>query len=133
MPDVQNASDAPSSEHWNKVFGSLASNVKVAVVASVATGGPDRIVTVGGVRSPLSQANSAGVRSMAVPSGLTARTCSSCAPYGTSVKVAGEVQAANGARSSEHSKVAPAWSDEKVKLADVLSICAAGPVRIEVF
>ena len=81
--------------------------------------------------SPVSNAYSAGVWSTA-PSGPRARTWSSCTPCGMSVIVCGEVHGANGPRSSEHSKVASAWSAENVKVASVAPLSAAGPVRIVV-
>ena len=76
-PDVQNVSGMPSNEHWNSAAVSSATKVKLAVVAVVVTAGPVRIVTTGGVMSPLAQAYSAGVRSTE-PSRAFARTSNSC-------------------------------------------------------
>jgi hypothetical protein len=109
-------------------------NVNVAVLSVVATSGPFVIVTVGGVMSPLAHVYSAGDRSTA-PIGPRARTSSSCSPYGKFVSVAfpsEPAHAANGSESREHSKVAPAGSAEKTKVACVLSISGSGPETIVV-
>src|SRR5687767_10761713 len=117
----------PSRLHWNETPASLAEKAKVALVSVVATCGPLVIVVTGGVMSPLVQEYSAGVRSTA-PLGPFARTSSSCSPNGRLVNVTGELHAVNGARSSEHSKVAPALgSAAKLKVASLLPVSKVGP------
>src|SRR5687768_4850724 len=95
--------------------GSSTEKVKVAVVSVVVepSAGPPLRVTTGGVISPISQPYVAGVGSTfrATP---TAWTSKSCAPTVRPLYVTGEVQTLNGALSSAHWKVLPAWSAEKV-------------------
>ena len=85
--DEQACGAPPESVHWKDVpnsSGGSAWKVNVAVcsfstVAPVSTPGPSVIVMTGGVMSPISQLNRAGVGSTF--SGLTfARTANSCSP-----------------------------------------------------
>jgi hypothetical protein len=73
----------------------------------------------------------AGVASV-FPAASLARTLNWCVPTASPVRSRGDVHAANGALSSEHSKVEPDSLEENVKLALVLVVVAAGPEPIVV-
>src|SRR5688572_14749473 len=62
----------------------------------------------------------------------TARTWKMCSPWSTATYVFGDVQAVNGALSSEHWKVAPDWSAEKVNVADGEVVGSSGAETIVV-
>src|SRR5918992_124961 len=129
--DSQKWSGPPSSEHWSAASMSSTVNVNVAVVSVVATAGPEWIVTTGGVTSPLAHSQTAGSRSTA-PIGPFARTSSWCSPNGA-FRVSGFGHASNGARSSEHSNVAPsAGLAAKVKCTSVSPVSGSGPLTIVV-
>src|SRR5688500_15805825 len=67
-----------------------------------------------------------------MPSAVTARTEKKCQPTARPLYGCGEVHAAYGAESSEHSKVAVASVDEKLKLALVSEVSVAGASAIVV-
>src|SRR5688572_21352262 len=73
----------------------------------------------------------AGVSSLKL-SGLVARTRNSWLPTATNGTAYVEIQVANGALSSEHSKVEPTWSAENSKSAVELVVGEGGPALIVV-
>jgi hypothetical protein len=80
--ELHAANVAPSSEHWNVEPGSLAENVKVAVVEFVLALGPDSMIVCGGVVSTAAstvQVRVAGVVS-ALPTASVATTRNVCEP-----------------------------------------------------
>jgi hypothetical protein len=66
------------------------------------------------------------------PVGVAARTLKECEPAGNGEYVCGEVHGRPGPLSSWHVKVAPAMSDENVKVAVVSLVVPVGPERIVV-
>src|SRR5581483_8406333 len=83
-------------------------------------------VTVGPVVSTV-QVREAAVGS--VPPAVVARTSKVCAPSASPVPLNGDVQGVNekAAPSRRQAKVAPGWSEEKVKEADVVRVAPVGP------
>ena len=102
--DEHAAKAAPSSEHWNVAGLSSAENPKVAAVASVVAPGPVSMV-VSGTSVSTVQLHVAGDGST-FPAASFAWTLKVWAPSATPT-VSGDGHGANGAVSSEHSKVAP--------------------------
>ncbi len=131
--DVQPVKAAPFSEHSNVDPASSAEKVNVADVSVVVAAGPLSTVVSGGVVSGGGAGDStvheysAGDRSR-LPAASMARTSKVCAPTTRSVYTTGEAQAANQAPSMAHSNVEPASSAEKVNVADVSVVVAAGPL-----
>ena len=133
----QGAIGPASSWQRRLASGSSTDAVKVALVAAVSTSGvagsrspspTAAAVTTGGVMSPLTQLYSAGVRSRE-PSGRTARTRSSCSPYGRPVTSYGEAQRRERVRRRRAStrRSSPRASVETVKVASELSTLGGGP------
>ena len=79
------------------------------------------IVRTGGVRSPISHASVAGVRSR-VPPAPIAVTSKSCGPASRSLYVIGEVHVTGASSSSTHSKVPPVGLAENAIVTVVLSV-----------
>jgi hypothetical protein len=105
-------------------------NSNVGVRSGVEISGVSVSLVTGAVRMPIVQLYSAGVAST-LPSAPRARTENVCSPIARPVYVTPEVQGTNpSSLSSAHSNVAPVWFASKVNVADVLSISAAGNVRI---
>jgi hypothetical protein len=78
LGEVHASNAAPSSEHSNLEFGSLAEKVNLADVLTVVASGPEPIVVSGGTVSGSSvQVWLAGVGS-ALPASSTARTSKVC-------------------------------------------------------
>src|SRR5687768_5838629 len=67
-----------------------------------------------------------------LPTLSVARTRNSCAPSPSDVYVTGEEQELNEPESSEHSNDEPGSFEEKMKVADVRAVVAAGPSLIVV-
>src|SRR3954447_7103696 len=107
MPVVQAVNAAPSMLQANPLTGSLAVKPNVAVVAFTVPAGPEVIVTTGAVVSTVQPAV-AGVGS--VWPLKRARMLTVWLPSGSTPVLNGLVQAAKAPPSTEHSKVAPAWS-----------------------
>ena len=105
--------------------GSPAEKDRLAAVSLVTAGGPESMVVSGGIVSTV-HVERAGVRST-LPAGSVARTPKLCVPSARPSYSAGELQVANGAASSEHSKLAPGSSAEKAKAAEALRVSASGP------
>ena len=68
-----------------------------------------------------------------LPAGSVARTWKLCPPAVSPAYDLGEVQAATGAPSSEHWKLAPVSLEENAKLALVPLVSAGGPELIVVY
>src|SRR5688572_13653971 len=67
-----------------------------------------------------------------LPAASIARTWNECWPTARFVSVAGDVQAANAARSSEHWNVVPVSGDVNWNVAVVLVVVASGPLLMTV-
>jgi hypothetical protein len=80
----------------------------------VSAAGPDAIVVSGGVSTVNS--NSSGSAST-TPSGLLALTSKAWWPSERPLRVCGDAHGAQGPKSSAHSNVEPAWSEENVNVA----------------
>src|SRR5687767_5749275 len=63
-----------------------------------------------------------------LPAGPLAWTSKSCGPKARPVYSCGEVHGVNTPSSSTHSKVASAWSEENLKVTEVLSVWASTPM-----
>jgi hypothetical protein len=87
--------------------------VKLAEPLRVSAAGPDAMVVSGGVSTVNSNSAGSGSRT---PCGLFARTSTAWSPSERPVSVCGEEQALQGPKSSEHSKLAPLWSEENVSV-----------------
>jgi hypothetical protein len=96
-----------------------------AEVWLVGSAGPEAIALSGAVRSTV-HSKLAGVGSTALTL-LVARTSSLWLPSASPSNACGEVHARNAVPSSEHSNVASARSEEKVKIASVSLVGETGP------
>jgi hypothetical protein len=113
-PETQGSKSSPSREHANVVSGWSASNVNVAVRASVVASGADSSVVVGG---PITvHVRDAGVAST-LSTRSTARTSSVCSPASSPPRSCGASQLSNGSPSSAHSNVALGSLELNVKIA----------------
>ena len=126
--EVHDEGTEPSIEQRSTMSSASASSAVNSNVASVASVSPPDtavgalvIVRTGGVRSPISHENVAGVWSRAPPAPI-AVTSKSCGPGSRSLYVTDEAHGAGRASSSTHSKVAPAWFAENVNVTLVLSV-----------
>jgi hypothetical protein len=113
-----------SSAHSNVASAWSASNVNAALVLSVSSSGPVRMVVSGG--GVTVQLTLDGVRSRLRAASM-ARTRSWWTPTDISVSSSGVRHALKAAPSSEHSKVEPVSLAEKVMVAAVLAVSAGGP------
>ncbi len=106
--------------------------VGVTPSGAVACGASPRL-PLGAGRAPITiQARVAGVGST-FPEPSRARTAKACEPTASDVKVTGDVHAAKGRPSSEHSNPAVSVLDEeKAMVADVAVVEAGGPPVIAV-
>src|SRR5687767_2394275 len=128
-PSSQPSKRPKSSEHSYSA-GSVELNRNAAVVLGVVAGGPDTIVVSGRPASTVHD-HSSGDRST-TPSGVTARASSRCSPSVRFVSSYGFEHAANGPRSSAHSKVEPPTLEEKTKFAVLPLSSPSGPMSMNV-
>src|SRR5688572_25655302 len=122
--DSHSANGSPSRLHSNVESISVALKLNIALVEAVYASGLAWIVVSGGTATVHSC--SAGVSSTR-PYSLSAATSNSCGPSLRLVYAFGELHRVNPSPSIEQKKIAPSWSAEKVKEAELVELVSAGP------
>ena len=133
-PGPEQAAKASASTRHSKLApASPEEKPKVGVVSVVRPLGPESIVVFGGVVSTV-KLRLAGVGS-GLPAASTARTSKVWAPSASAavVWVPEPEQAAKASPSTRHSKLAPASSEEKLKVGVLSVVRPPGPESIVVF